>query len=130
MVGITYTHFKEGEPCWIVVDSPHGKEYLRGEFLREIPYEHPSSQSVRKQMHPNAKAVAARITDTRAMEKDPIEALEYGKEPYRYYYTVIPANTYTNYLVEQVEQLRDTLQRASEKITTLEKILVEVASRK
>ncbi|MDO8510611.1 MAG: hypothetical protein Q7S55_00435 [Nanoarchaeota archaeon] len=132
MVGITDAHFKKGEPCWIVVESPYGKEYLHGEFLWELPYQHPSYQLVRKQTHhinPNTKAVKARITDPRVKGKNPIEALEYGKEPYRNY-TVMPANTYTNNLVEQVEQLRYNLQRAQDNISTLEGLLLKVAFRK
>ena len=78
---------------------------------------------------PNARAVKARIIDTRAKGKDPREALEYGKEPYRHY-LVMPANAYTDHLVEQVEQLRYTLQRVQDNNRTLEEILLKVASKK
>ena len=129
MVGITYTHFNAGDPCWIVVDSPIGKEYFRGEFLRELPDHHPSYTVVRETMPAGTKAVAVKIIDTRVMERHPIEALEYGQEPYRNY-TVMPSNAYTNHMVQEVEQLRSVMQRARERIGTLENILIEVASKK
>ena len=129
MVGITDYNFKSEEYCWIVLDSPQGKEYLYGQFDRELPQEHPAYKKVREKMPPGTKAVVARIIDTRVMDRHPVEALEYGKEPYRNY-SVMPANACTNHLVQEIEKLRNVIQNSYVGISALEGILIKAASKK
>lgn len=121
MVGLTtYTEFKPGDDCYIVVFTPISRDQKVIEFLEGkvkefasagavLPYDHPLLRylNISQKM---IRAIHAEVTDPKVANRSPIDPIHIHQEPQRNY-LVVPPQECVRYLKQAITQTQNSLER-------------------
>lgn len=123
MVGIADSYLKEGDPCWIVINS-NPREYYLGEFMGPFSHEdetklwrdsfllgylgdHPTQVLRRKVPSPHIQPVRARLIDPRVEAKPVQDGMPFLGEPLCNYAVLPYQQGKTHMKAHSLGQFRD-----------------------